>query len=90
MYHRCYYVYIVTNVLRSVLYIGITNDLKARLVEHYLGKSAFTRWYGVHYLLYYEVDRYILNAIQREKQLKGWTRARKMALIGKTNPDWRF
>ncbi|TCJ12499.1 GIY-YIG nuclease family protein [Flaviaesturariibacter flavus] len=90
MPQRCYYTYILTNALRSVLYIGITNNLKARLVEHYLGVSGFTARYGVHYLLYYETSRYVLNAIRREKELKGWTRAKKMKLIAQINPGLDF
>src|SRR6476620_10341193 len=84
---RCYYTYIITNALRSVLYTGITNNLKARLLEHYNGRSTFSSTYGVHYLLYYEASPYVLNAIRREKEIKGWTRAKKMALINKQNPE---
>lgn len=90
MRHRIYYTYIVTNIHRTVLYTGMTNNLPARLLEHYNGMSQFTSWYGVHYLLYYEVTPYVLNAISREKEIKGWTRAKKMALINRQNPEWAF
>ncbi|WP_460571157.1 GIY-YIG nuclease family protein [Flaviaesturariibacter terrae] len=87
---RCYYTYIVTNALRSVLYTRITNNLKARLLEHYNGRSTFSGTYGVYYLLYYEASPYVINAIRREKEIKGWTRAKKMALINKQNPELAF
>ena len=87
---RCYYTYIVTNALRTVLYTGVTNNMKARLLEHYNGLSKFTSEYGVHFLLYYEVSPYILNAIRREKEIKGWKREKKMALINRMNPELKF
>ncbi|RYY94722.1 MAG: GIY-YIG nuclease family protein [Chitinophagaceae bacterium] len=91
MFHRCYYVYIVTNVHKTVLYTGVTNNLQARLLEHYNAHpGTFTGAYRAHYLLYYEADRYVLNAIAREKEIKGWTRRKKCALINTLNPEWRF
>ncbi|RYY96485.1 MAG: GIY-YIG nuclease family protein [Chitinophagaceae bacterium] len=90
---HCYYVYILSNVHRSVLYAGVSNDLRRRLPEHYgnrHSKRSVTGRYRVHYLLYYEADRYILNAIAREKELTDWSRARKMALIATQNPGLRF
>jgi putative endonuclease len=87
---RCYYVYIVTNINRTVLYTGMNNNMQARLVEHYLGLSGFTSRYNVHYLVYYETTKYVLNAIAREKEIKGWTRKKKCALISKFNPNWDF
>ncbi|RYY38806.1 MAG: GIY-YIG nuclease family protein [Chitinophagaceae bacterium] len=87
---RSYFTYIVTNVHRTVLYTGVTNNLQARLLEHYNGLSNFTARYNTHYLLYYEETPYILNAIQREKEIKGWSRPKKVALINRQNPEWAF
>ena len=86
-----YYVYILTNRNRTVLYIGVTNDLKRRLFEHenHL-KEGFSDKYNVTYLVYFEIYHSPKEAIAREKQLKGWTRARKEALINSVNPKWRF
>lgn len=83
-----YYVYIATNKRRTVLYTGITNCLIRRGREHGSGfGSAFTRKYRVKYLLYAEQTKYVWNAIEREKEIKGWTRARKIALIQSANPN---
>jgi putative endonuclease len=90
MNRRCYYTYIITNVNRTVLYTGFSNNLKARLMEHYLGSGGFTQRYGAHYLLYFETSRYVLNAINRENEIKGWTRKKKMALINTFNPNLDF
>ena len=91
MHH--YYVYIITNQHKSVLYTGVTNYLEQRLVEHYLSslsKKGFTGKYNVCYLLYYEEHLYIDQAIRREKEIKGWNRAKKCALINTINPEWKF
>ena len=86
--HR-YYVYILTNRSRT-LYIGVTNDLARRLTEHRQAPAgSFTGRYRLDVLVYFEQHRYILNAIAREKQLKGWRRARKIALIESENPQWK-
>ncbi len=75
--------------LRRTLYIGVTNDLERRVVQH---KNklipGFTSKYNVTPLVYYEATGYINDAIDREKQLKGWTRARKVELIESLNPRW--
>ena len=83
-----YYVYILSNWNDSVLYIGVTNDLARRLYEHrnHLA-DGFTKKYNVNKLVYFEHTCDIRSAIEREKQLKGWTRAKKNALISTTNPD---
>ena len=83
-------VYIMTNRHRTVLYIGVTSDLQKRLVEHQAGvhPSSFTKRYNVDRLVYFEIGSEIKTAIAREKQLKGWSRAKKVALIGKMNPEW--
>lgn len=84
-----YHVYIVTNSAHSVLYVGVTNDLKRRLHEH---KSeiaeGFTKRYHIHKLVYYEAFKTPEAAIAREKQLKGWKRDKKDALIKSLNPNW--
>ena len=83
-----YFVYIVTNHTGTVLYIGVTNDLEGRLWEHANGEShsKFTRKYHVNKLLFYEHFNDVRDAIAREKQLKGWTRAKKEALVRAINP----
>jgi putative endonuclease len=88
-----FYVYIITNATKTVLYIGVTNDLPQRLLEHFLGQKspkAFTGRYKCHYLLYYENFQWIEDAIAREKELKGWSRSKKEALIATKNPQWLF
>ena len=71
------------------MYIGVTNDLKRRLLEHRSGLiEGFTKKYHVHKLVYYETFSDINNAIRREKQLKGWIRAKKNALVETMNPKW--
>lgn len=85
-----YYVYILSNWNDSVLYIGVTNNLPRRIFEHkhHLVKG-FTQKYNVHKLLYYENTGDIRAALEREKQLKGWIRAKKNALINQFNPNWK-
>lgn len=91
--NHCYYVYILTNQLRTVLYTGVTNDLKQRVSEHYQQrgqKTSFTGTYHVYWLLHFETFQYINDAIAREKEIKGWRREKKMTLINKTNPELKF
>ena len=82
-----YYVYIVTNHTNTVLYIGVTSNLEGRFWEHANGESrhGFTKKYHVSRLLFCENFQHVDAAIAREKQLKGWTRAKKEALIATTN-----
>jgi putative endonuclease len=90
---RVYYVYILTNVHRSVLYTGVTNDIEIRVMEHYTNrgtKKSFTGRYNVYYLLYYEPHQYINNAIARENEIKRWSRKEKMRLIAEMNPALDF
>ncbi|TCJ13946.1 GIY-YIG nuclease family protein [Flaviaesturariibacter flavus] len=88
--HR-YFVYILTNAGRTVLYTGVTNDLARRLQEHAGGThDGFTKKYRVRHLLYYEEFGWIQEAIAREKQIKSWPRRRKEALVGSVNPGWVF
>jgi putative endonuclease len=85
--HKEYYVYILTNDAGTVLYVGVTNDLQARLADHAAGVGGeFTRKYRCSQLIYFEVFDDVRQAIDREKQLKGWRRSRKEALIRKANP----
>ena len=84
------YVYILSNWDDSVLYIGVTSNLPKRLYEHRNGLAdGFTKKYNVHKLVYYEETSYMRSAIEREKQLKGWTRTKKNALIQTQNPNWK-
>ena len=82
-----YWVYIMSNETRSVLYIGITNDLYRRYCEHRDGVIAgFTQKYRCHFLVYYEEYNLVEDAIAREKELKGWKRLKKEKLIATINP----
>ena len=84
-----YWVYIVSNKVRSVLYIGVTNDLYRRYNEHKSGcVKGFTQQYRCCDLLYFEEYNNIDEAIAREKELKGWKRCKKENLIGTVNPQW--
>lgn len=84
-----YYVYILTNKTTSVRYIGVTNDLIRRIYEHKNKLiKGFTSKYNVDRLVYFENTGDITAAISREKQLKGWTRIKKEALIKNINPLW--
>ena len=83
------WVYILSNKTHSVLYIGITNDLYRRYMEHKNGiVEGFTKKYRCHTLLYYECFTDVEEAIAREKELKGWSREKKDALIKSTNPNF--
>jgi putative endonuclease len=88
-----YFVYLLTNTTRKILYTGVTNDLATRITEHYLKRGdakSFTARYYCYWLIYYEECKYINNAIAREKEIKGWTRKRKDDLISSFNPCWKF
>jgi putative endonuclease len=90
-----YSVYILTNFTKTVLYIGVTNNLPQRLIEHYLEKdnplsNKFTSAYNVIYLVYYEDYDYINDAIAREKEIKKWRREKKDVLIDRINPQRDF
>jgi putative endonuclease len=84
-----FFIYILTNARRTVLYIGITSDLGKRLTEHAFGDSKFTQRYHATMLLYFENFPDALQAIEREKQLKRWSRVKKLALICTRNPELR-
>jgi putative endonuclease len=85
-----YYVYIVTNRDNAVIYTGETDDLKRRVFEH---KErfipSFSKRYNADKLVYYEVTDDRLSAVAREKQIKGWLRAKKVKLIEEFNPEWK-
>lgn len=89
-----YFVYILTNKTKTVLYIGVTNDIKVRIYYHknpgLVTKIPFTTRYKCYYLIYYERFGHIDDAIDREKQLKKWRRSKKEELINTFNPTWEF
>ncbi|HWM49680.1 MAG TPA: GIY-YIG nuclease family protein [Xanthobacteraceae bacterium] len=86
---RLYCVYILASKIGGTLYIGVTSDLVRRVYEHKSDIVAgFTRRYGVHRLVYYEIHQDIEEAIRQEKQLKKWNRAWKIQLIEQNNPNW--
>ncbi|NOR58130.1 MAG: GIY-YIG nuclease family protein [Sulfurimonas sp.] len=81
------YVYILSNKNRTVLYIGVTNNLQRRMNEHKESRgSVFTKKYNIHELLYFEEFVSIVTAIKREKQLKKWNKDWKWDLIKEKNP----
>ena len=85
---RSYCVYILTNK-SGMLYVGVTNDLARRLTEYRKGTpGSFTARYNINRLVYVEETSYIWDALEREKELKSWTRAKKLALIRESNPCW--
>jgi len=87
--NKQYYVYIMTNVRNTVLYVGVTNDLIRRVYEHKCGLvDGFTKKYNIAKLVYYEVFEDIENAILREKQIKAGSRQKKVHLINSTNREW--
>ena len=84
-----YYIYILTNNFKNVLYIGFTNNLARRLYEHETGEiRGFTEKYKTKKLVYYESYDNSDLAIAREKEIKGWRREKKNTLIEKLNPRW--
>ena len=90
MTDHTYCVYIMTNSNNTVLYTGVTNDLRRRVEEHKAGiGSGFTKKYRIHKLVYYECGEDVEAAIQREKQIKGGSRQAKIDLINSINSEWR-
>lgn len=87
-----FYVYILTNKNRTVLYTGVTNNLHRRLYQHKtkLNPNSFTARYNVEFLIYYEKFVWVRQAIAREKEIKDWTRAKKLELIRSVNPNMDF
>ena len=92
-YHT-YYVYIVTNKYRSTYYIVMTNNLGERLKQHKenieKGIITFASKYNIQFLVYYEKHTWVQKAIEREKELKGWRREKKLDLIRSFNPEFEF
>lgn len=85
---RIYHVYLMSNVSK-MLYTGVTSDLERRVFQHKSKEiDGFTKKYNIHRLVYFEAFGDIRDAIAREKQIKGWLRARKVALIESVNPKW--
>jgi putative endonuclease len=83
-----YCVYILASRRNGTLYVGVSNDLVRRVWEHRQGIGGFTTKYGVTRLVYFEDTPNVTAAIQREKNLKHWSRAWKIALIERANPEW--
>lgn len=91
--NHAHFVYITTNPSRTTLYIGVTNDIARRLVEHYANRGKPKTFAGKYYcycLVYLELYQYVNNAIARETELKDWRRELKEALIAEFNPKWKF
>ena len=92
-YHS-YYVYIITNKHRNTFYTGVTNNISIRLSQHKsnidIGVKTFASHYQIYLLVYYEKFTWIQNAIAREKEIKGWNRDKKLALIRSFNPNFEF
>lgn len=84
-----YFVYLLTNRWKNVLYTGVTNSLERRVWQHKNGAfPGFTKKYNCHFLVHYESFGDIQQAIAREKQIKNWPRVKKDALIATANPNW--
>ena len=93
MKNHNYFVYITTNPAKTVLYVGVTNDLATRLQQHYDEKGREKTIAGRYFcfnLIYYERFSDINHAIEREKEIKKWRREKKEKLICSFNPDWNF
>ena len=85
---RRYFVYILSSKMKR-LYIGVTNDLERRVAQHKRREvEGFTSRYNIDRLVYYEETNDVWAALNREKQLKGWMRIRKLELVSEMNPEW--
>jgi putative endonuclease len=86
---RCYFVYIVSS-LSGTLYVGLTDDLRKRIIEHQNGSfDGFTKKYKINRLMYYEFYTDPLAGEKREKQVKKFRREKKVALFRESNPEWK-
>jgi putative endonuclease len=86
-----YYVSIVTNPAKTTVYIGVTNDIRRRIQEHFENRgnrNTFAGRYFCYNLMHYEIFEHAEGAIAREKEIKGWARAKKDALVATKNPQW--
>jgi putative endonuclease len=93
MWNYNFYIYITTNPAKTVLYVGVTNNLEIRLQQHYENrgnKETFAGKYHCYLLVYFEHFTHIDYAIMREKEVKKWRREKKNNLIESTNPGWKF
>jgi len=93
MWNYNFYTYITTNPEKTVLYVGVTNDITIRMLQHYENRGNDQSFAGKYYcynLIYYEHFSHIEHAIQREKEIKKWRREKKIALIEALNPEWIF
>jgi putative endonuclease len=93
MKNHNYFVYITTNPTKTVLYIGITNDLEIRILQHFENRGNAKSFAGKYYcynLVFYETHQYITDAIEREKEIKKWSRQKKNLLVESLNPSWQF
>lgn len=90
-FSKTYHIYIVSNRIRSVFYIGVTSDLYRRISEHASSAdpNSFTSKYNCKYLIYYEEYQSVKEALAREKQLKKWSKQKKLDLIQELNPKLR-
>ncbi len=91
--NSAYFVYIVTNPNKTTLYIGVTNNLPGRVIQHWQNRGrpeTFAGKYFCYNLLYYESFLFIQDAIDREKEIKKWNREKKESLIKIKNPEWLF
>ena len=93
MKNHNYFVYITTNPGRTVIYVGMTNDLPSRLNDHYENRGNPKTWAGRYYcynLVWWERQQFVGHAIEREKEIKKWRREKKNKLIEGFNPNWKF
>jgi putative endonuclease len=94
MKNHNYFIYITTNPNKTVLYVGVTNDLYVRMQQHIEDnldkKKTFAGKYFCYNLIYWERFQFIQDAIAREKEIKGWRREKKIELIATMNPNWEF
>ena len=87
---RTYFTYIVTNKKRGIPYTGMTNNLKVRVWQHKKNLvKGFTSRYNLDKLVWFEEFQWVQDAIVREKEIKGWSRKKKIALIESINPEWK-
>ncbi|MEO9872652.1 GIY-YIG nuclease family protein [Ekhidna sp.] len=93
MKNHNYFAYITTNPARSVVDVGMTNDLTSRLIQHYENRGNPRTWAGKYYcynLVWWERHSFVNHAFEREKEIKKWRREKKNKLIESMNPNWEF